>query len=183
MNKVATVIVSLILAMAVVLGGCVTIKPPGAEESAPPVEAPEAEPAPAPPQETITLPESLETVVWQDIRKQITVLECPIEAHTGEYITVKVKLGKELIRWCYSEAEYEFRWFTLYLTAPGDQLPCVQFETREPDDNDELWWYVRIPTSFNGEPTPLGVWNLSIEIGEPFGSMDIIMERSIIIKE
>ncbi|GAI97864.1 unnamed protein product [marine sediment metagenome] len=122
MNKIALVIVSLILAMTVGLGGCVVTLPAPPE---PPQEA--ASP------ETSSMPESFEDLTAQDIRDQVTILEWPTEAYIGEDITVRIKTGSEEF-WAWLEQElidrkkYDSIWlnpyYSLYLMpARGISVP------------------------------------------------------------
>ena len=62
-------------------------------------------------------------------------------------------------------------------------IPCVVIGLAEPDENYEVWWYGPIPASAEGELIEPGIWKLVVEIGDPLGSVDAIVERNIIIKE
>ncbi|MBA7507858.1 hypothetical protein ES706_06587 [subsurface metagenome] len=194
MNKVAIIIVSLILAVAMGLGGCVTISPPVAEpmpEPTPPAPAPAPPLTPAPP-ETSSTPGYPEILTESYIRAQITLLDWPTEAHIGEYITVRIRTGSDEF-WAQLEqevidiGEYESIWldpyYSLYLMPERGLIPCVVIGIAEPDENHEVWWYGSIPASAEGEPIELGTWKLIVEIGNPLGSVDTMVERNIIIKE
>jgi hypothetical protein len=201
----AMVTVSLVLAMAVELSGCITINPPAkpasppeAEAPAPEVEAPVSPPVvppPAPPQEASTLPDSLEDFLMQGWHNQIVVLECPTEARVGEHITVRLRIGSdEFWNWLRQElintGEYDTGlpsvwldpYFSLYLQGRG--LDIAYFGQSKLDDNNEAWWYAVIPEKTDLErPIEPGVYPLIVEIGEALGSVDVIFERNIIIKE
>jgi len=169
-------IVGFLLVALVLLSGCVpaTTPPPVSPPAvAPPQEpAPEKE-APEPSQEELW---SWEELSMQDIRNQVTILEWPTEAHIGENITVRIKTGSEEF-WAWLEQDY-----SLYLMPARGLIPCAVIGLAEPDENHEVWWYGPIPTSAEGEPIEPGTWKLIVEIGDPLGSVDTIVERNIIIK-
>jgi hypothetical protein len=184
-------IVGFLLVALVLLSGCVpaTTPPPVSPPAvAPPQEpAPEKE-APEPSQEELW---SWEELSMQDIRNQVTILEWPTEAHIGENITVRIKTGSEEF-WAWLEQEvinrkeYDSIWldpyYSLYLMPARGLIPCAVIGLAEPDENHEVWWYGPIPTSAEGEPIEPGTWKLIVEIGDPLGSVDTIVERNIIIK-
>jgi len=177
MNKVAVVIVSLILTMAVGLSGCVTINLPGAEEPtqpseeapevAPPTaEAPEA-PEPAPPvvppasPPTSSTPSSGQDVSIIDLREQLTVLEWPTEAHIGDYITIRVKtMSDEFWEWFEDELIKAGQWdllscigddatYELTLTKDWPDVGTYDYSLGmvTPDRDLIVSWYSTIPTT------------------------------------
>jgi len=121
----------------------------------------------------------------------MTILELPTEARVGDYITVKIRTGSDEF-WARLQQEvidnegYDSIWlhpyYSLYLMPEKGLIPCVVIGIAEPDGNHEVWWYGQIPPSAEGEKIEAGVWKLIIEIGEPLGSVDTIVERNIIIK-
>ena len=106
MNRGKYILVWGLCVLAIVgLTGCITVMPPS---ESPPAVTP-------PPEPSSSLPKSLEEMTDQDIRDQITVLECPTEARVGEYITVRLKIGSyEFWDWirqeCIDRGEYNSVW-------------------------------------------------------------------------
>lgn len=136
MNKVAIIIISLILTMGAGLGGCfyITPKPAPVEPTPAPAQpAPGTAPAPTPAQ-----PEA-----------GIVVIECPTEARIGEYITVRIQLPSDTPVPKTLEQED-------YLLRIRDEFPPSEQHTSVvafvynlgyaiPDENLVLCWYVSIP--------------------------------------
>ena len=191
MCKIGTV--GFLLVALVLLSGCVPPTTP------PPVSPPAVTPPqePAPPEKEAPEPSQEELWSWeelsmQDIRNQVTILEWPTEAHIGENITVRIKTGSEEF-WTWLEQElinrkeYDSIWldpyYSLYLMPARGLIPCAVIGLAEPDENHEVWWYGPIPASAEGEPIEPGTWKLIVEIGDPLGSVDTIVERNIIIKQ
>jgi len=191
MHKIG--IVGFLLVTLVLLSGCRTVAPPPAAPPAPPGALPEE------------VPELSQGDLWVNqallnIRDQVTILEWPTEARVGEYITVRIKTGsddfwdrleEELTR-MRAKAEdtsiIDFwlnPYYSLYLMPTSEKVAwgVAIFGVAEPDDNHEVWWHGAIPTSADGVPVEPGVWKLVVEIGDPLGAVDILVERNIIIKE
>jgi len=152
-----------------------------------------------PPKPSSSLPKSLEEMTDQDIRDQITVLECPAEARIGQYITVRLQIGNDEFwdwlreecvkidedlrprRWCSYDP-----FFSAYIDVyrEGEGGGYIILGKSRLDNNYEAVWYLAIPEKDTGGiPIKPGVYPLIVEIGEALGSVDVIFERNIIIKE
>lgn len=186
MNKVAIIILTLILAMAVGLSGCVTIKLPGAEEPMLPSEEPAGV---APP--TAEAPPAPELDPWQSA---IEVIQLPREARVGEYITVQIRVPKwdpvdPNRLWVWNEYALSLR--RDYTTAKVEGTPCEwDLGYAEPDDQNIVCWYVAIPPTwtdwspeegYKEHPFPVGNYQWVI-LGAENGGHPLV-ERNIIIKE
>jgi len=204
-RRIHILVLGLCVLTIVSLSSCITVMPPSepapattpAPVSPEPSKSSEPEPVrpttptkPAP-TESSSMPDSLEDLTLQDIRDQITFLEWPTEARIGEYITVRLRIGSnEFWIWIRQELtdreEYDSIWlnpyYSLYLMPAKGLIPCAVIGWAEPDENHEVCWYGPIPASAEGEPIEPGTWKLIVEIGDPLGSVDAIVERNIIIK-
>lgn len=170
MKKMPIIIVSLSLAMAVVLSGCLTVKLPGSQESPPEEVAPPEERAP-----------------------RLTVIEVPSEAHIGEYITVKLRIPKHLDPKIFDE-------YTLRICNERSiGLNCYDLGYARPDQDRIVCWYVAIPYRGIGnmytnaehtewdDITRPGVFKLEVDapLRPPYeeGDYKRMFERNIIIKD
>lgn len=163
MTKITSLVLTLGIGVSSIVGlnGCITVIPE-------PVPAPTPTPAPMPEPTTST----------------VTVIECPEEAHIGQYITVKVRVPK---------------WDEYYLNIYNpNSIALNSYEAGRaiPDDNLICCWYFAIPaegvwsTYTNEEETEWDwltrpgnyVLQIEIEISEDQSTM-LLLERNIIIKD
>jgi len=208
MKLTRVMIISLVLATIVGLGGCLTVNPPAPAAPAPAAPVPPPVTAsPEPPQEELW---SWDELTVEDIRDQMTILEWPSEAYVGDYITVRVEtMSGEFWEWLQAELIKADGWGCLtYELALTKDWPDVgtydySFGVNTSDEDRIVSWYGAIPTTgawveynpdtnrqeFEEGPFPPGSYKLELRLLDPcsdghgFCGYDVMLERNIIIKE